>query len=487
MKPFAIWFIGRRVGVREPACALALVLTVIFNVAAVTPAWPMAPPALTPAPPDSSGLVSGTGSSYWGMIPAPMDSSTAVFDNRGRKAWEWPLAVPYSAINLVLRGIRVGTAVGVLWVKDWGVWRYVSILPIPQGFTPGVDYSALEGFGLTVSYQNRLGSPNNPFRLRGYYSMEGWQKYTLGFMFNQNGKTNLQVGFGYRLRPKLSFCGIGPNSRGDHESFYEDERAWGGANLRYWIAENTFISFLGAFSSIAARDPDTSADTTTIADIPGGTPPGFEERSDGVMLRFASVYNTAKNLGNPDRGTILGGTIGGFVSTNSADAEFLAYRLEFQKFFPLWHHRRVLAVRAYMNWIDELGDTTVPFQRMFINEMPDQFRGFDESRWRDLGITGITLEYRFPLMAIKPNSGFGIDTIFLADIGQVFDDLDQIKRDNLTQSYGFGFRTYITPNFLGTMEFVWSDEGFQFRLSTRQLFQFSKDVLYQGREETIIH
>jgi hypothetical protein len=41
--------------------------------------------------------------------------------------------------------------------------------------------------------------------------------------------------------------------------------------------------------------------------------------------------------------------------------------------------------------------------------------------------------------------------------------------------------------YIGTAEFVWSDDGFQFRLSTKQLFQYTRDVLFQGREETLIH
>jgi len=487
MMPFEVWLTDCCPRRRSPLCVAALLFVFVASAAASTPTAPTDSTVLISELPDSFDLISGSGSSYWGEIPTATDSVTSAFDNRSRKAWEWPLAIPYAAINLTLRGIRLGTAAGVMWAKDWPVWRYFGILPIPKGFVPGVNYSAIEGLGLTLTYYNQLGSPDNPFRLRASYSTESWQKYTLGAIFNQDGKTNLQVGFGYRLRPNLRFCGIGPNSTSDHESFYEDERAWAGATLRHWFVQGAFVSLFGAFSSVAAREPDANSGTSTIVDIPTGVPPGFGERSDGVMLRFASVYNSTNNLGNPVRGAIVGGTVGGFVSTNSHDVSFLAYRFEFQKFFPLWHHRRVLAMRTYLNWIDQQDTGPVPFQRMFINEIPDQFRGFNASRWRDLGITGITFEYRFPFMATAPESGFGIDAVILADIGQVFGEFDEIRRDNLTQSYGFGFRGYVTPNFLGTMEFVWSNEGFQFRLSTKQLFQFSQDVLFQGREETVIH
>ncbi len=91
------------------------------------------------------------------------------------------------------------------------------------------------------------------------------------------------------------------------------------------------------------------------------------------------------------------------------------------------------------------------------------------------------------MLADRPDGGFGIDTVLLTDIGQVFGDFGEIRADNLTASYGFGFRTFFGSHFSGSMEFVWSDEEFQFRLSTKQLFQFTRDVLFLGREETLIH
>ena len=144
-------------------------------------------------------------------------------------------------------------------------------------------------------------------------------------------------------------------------------------------------------------------------------------------------------------------------------------------------------MRTYFNFLDNTGEITVPFQRLFINEPPDQFRGYDSGRWRDRGITGLSLEYRFPFMADRRDGGFGMDTVLLGDIGQVFGGVDDISTENLTLSYGFGWRFHMAPQFLGTVEFVWADEGFQFRMSATQLFQFTREVLYNGREETLIH
>ena len=466
----------------------ALLVALFVSASAAVPDTTSESSPAASAIPDSSAFTSGTGVSYWGTIPSATDSTTTAFNNRGRKAWEWALTIPYSVINLPLRYIRLGIGGTVGWLDRRGLFQYINIVPVPKGLVPGVDYSSIEGFALSLNYYNQLWAPDNPLRVRATYSTEQWQKYTAGAIFRRGGTTELHVGGGYRLRPGLRFFGIGPTSKRENASYYTDERTWAGANVHHRLNSNAFVALLGVFSSAVAREPNKQGDPSLSDGFLGDeVPSGFNEQSQGVMLRFAAVYNSTRNLGNPERGTVLGGTVGSFFSTGSDDVSFLAYRFEFQQFIPLWHSRRALGVRAYMNWIDDRGDTPVPFQRMFINEIPDEFRGFDSSRWRDLGITGITFEYRFPLLADRKDGGFGIDTVLLTDIGQVFGDIEEIRTANLTKSYGFGFRAYMAPHFLGSMEFVWSDEGFQFRLSTKQLFQFSRDVLFMGREETLIH
>jgi hypothetical protein len=243
----------------------------------------------------------------------------------------------------------------------------------------------------------------------------------------------------------------------------------------------------GVYSTIDARQPETGYYPSLVERYGAGVPPGYDQRSEGVMIRISVVGNTSRDLAHPDSGTLFGLSVGGFASTQTSNATFTAYRCELQRFLPLWYTKRSLALRGYVNFIVNTGIDPIPFQRMFINEVPDMFRGYDTSRWRDVGITGFNVEYRFPCFADRKEGSLGIDTVLLADIGQVFDKATAISIDNLTQSYGFGFRAYMDKYFLGSMAFVWSDDGFQFRVSTSQLFQYSKDVLFQGREETLIH
>jgi hypothetical protein len=438
------------------------------------------------ASPDSVASV-GNGVSTWGEIPAPSDSTTAKFTDRSRSAWEWPLYLPYAAINYPLRWIREGIGKGVVWADRKDVFEYVKLIPIPKGVVPSIDYSAQSGFGVGADVYLLLGSRDNPVRLRAKYSTESWQKYTGGTILNKGGTWELQLGGGYRLRPNLEFHGVGPSSSLDDLSYYKDERAWGGMNLRRRLTKRSRLALVTVYSSVSARLPSTGNNPSVPERFGLGTPAGFGERSDGVMARIALFYNSSVGEGNPDGGTIVGATAGGFLATNNDDVSFTAYRFEFQQFFPLWHTKRALALRGYLSFIDDTGTEEIPFQRMFVDEVPDKFRGYPTGRWRDLGITGINVEYRYPFASDRRDGGFGVDAVLLYDVGQVFSESSEIKVDNLTHSYGFGLRAFMDQFFIGALEFAWCDEGYEIRLSTKQLFQFSQDVLFQGREETLIH
>jgi len=424
--------------------------------------------------------------SAWGELPAPSDSTTAAFKNRGKSPWEWPLYVPYAAINYPLRWIREGVGQGVIWADRKDLLRHINIVPVPKGVVPSIAYNQQEGLALGLNLYLPLGDDANPSRIRGMYSTQRWQKYTAGAIFNKDGKWSMQVGVGYRLRPNLEFYGVGPGTSEDGLAYYKDERAWAGLNVRRRLTEHNYFALAGVYSTIDARQPDHGF-YPSLRELYGTSVPGYGQRSDGVMARIAWFFASTRKEGNPDRGTVAGVTVGGFVATDKDDISFTAYRFELQQFVPLWHSNRALALRGYFNFIDDTGSQPIPFQRMFINEVPDMFRGFDSGRWRDLGITGVNIEYRFPFAADRKDGGFGIDTVLLADIGQVFSEKAEIAVDNLTYSYGFGFRAFMNGLYIGTAEFVWGDGGIQFRLSTKQLFQYSRNVLFQGREESLIH
>jgi hypothetical protein len=425
--------------------------------------------------------------SFWGGIPAPADSTTAAFDNRSRAAWEWVLIVPYSVINIPLRYLRLGFGAGVRWVDRHNFFKYIHFTAVPKGFVPSVGYSSQEGLLLGLDYYSNFAGHNNPFRIRGQYSTNQWQRYTAGILFNRGGLYMGQTGLGYRERPNLEYFGLGPNTEPEDRSFYSEERKWVGVGGRRGVGRGV-VALIVTYSAVEAALPPSEYSPTVLEQFPEiADRPGFDADSKGVMGRLGFGINTTHRESNPDRGTFAAASVGIFDSTNQDDVSFLAYRFEYQKFLSVWGAGRSLAIRTYLNWLDNTGGLPIPFQRLFINEYPDQFRGYDKGRWRDRGITGLTAEYRFPFLHDRLDGGVGLDWVAFTDIGQVFDEFDAIAASNLTYSYGFGVRLFSSAQYAGSIEFAWSEEGFQFRLATKQVFQFTRDVLFMGHEEALIH
>jgi len=160
----------------------------------------------------------------------------------------------------------------------------------------------------------------------------------------------------------------------------------------------------------------------------------------------------------------------------------LTYRIDMQQFFQLWYPYHVLALRAFATWIDQVGATPVPFQRLMTNDDPDLLRGFRDFRWRDRGMAVLSAEYRWPLWVLTQANGMGLDLYLHSDIGQVFSSLDQINRDNLTFSYGAGIRLLGARGFVLRLEYARSNETFVVRVRGDQIFQFTRGGLFYGRD-----
>ncbi len=206
-------------------------------------------------------------------------------------------------------------------------------------------------------------------------------------------------------------------------------------------------------------------------------------RGAGVSLEFShddSHRNGHPWVGRPRRGGLRRAKVAWFQAKSTSRAEFLTYRAEWQQFLPLWSSSRTLALRAYGSWIDDLGDDPVPFQRMLTNDDPDLFRGFQDERFRDLGIGALTAEYRWPIWARASAEALGADAYLFADWGQVFETPTDAALTDLRESWGGGIRIAAGPAFLGRVEWGQSDEGWILRFRADQVFQFAKGGFFAG-------
>ena len=336
-----------------------------------------------------------------------------------------------------------------------------------------------DGFGGTfgIAYPERPGH-GNTVRLKLDASTRGDRTISAGADFGTIRDGEVQFGGGYRLRPHLRFHGIGPETVEEDESLFLDESAAGAVSYEKALGEAFTTKIAAHYTTVAARGTFRDDQPPLQEVFPDEIPLGFHERSEGVTGSWEVEHNDAPERTRPTRGGIRRGKIAYF--TGSDDVKFLTWRGEIQQFVPLWFTRRALAVRGVLTKIEPEGDSIVPFQRLMTNDDPDVMRGYRDFRFRDLGMALVNLEYRWPIWSLDQSTGTGLDMYAFSDFGQVFSDWDQIKTDNIADSYGGGLRLGSREGFNGRLEFGWSEEGWVARLRADQLFQYDKDNFLRG-------
>jgi hypothetical protein len=435
--------------------------------------------------PDSAARLQGTGIgvSYWGEIPAPTDSATARFANRPASFWEAVLVSPYRVITFPFRAVGAGILATVEFMDDKQI---LDIFIRPPGniqLFPEITAGGLSGFGGGLSIQhNHVGAPGNELRLRAYTTVRGDQRITGGAQFPIGRGGMLGFGAGFRDRANARYFGNGPETSRFDESFYRQRLTWLGTSYRQRIG-NFLLRGKLLYTGVSAGEPGGDFEPSLSQRFADDLPSGFGERSDGVSLEVLLGHADFEETGRPTRGGLRQLRASYFLGTDPEDnIDFWTFRAELQQFIPLWYNYHALALRWYLSWIEPMGQTTdIPFQRLLTNDDPDLMRGYNDFRWRDRGITVLSAEYRWPLWAFQHAAAAGLDIYILADLGQVFDELDQINLDNLTFSYGLGLRLVDGQGFLLRVEFARSSEQSMFRLKSEQIFQWTKG-LFHGKD-----
>ncbi len=429
-----------------------------------------------------SARMSGAGVSYWGRIPEQADSVTAELRNRPMPLWEGILYWPYRVITypIKLAGDGIGETIEYLDES-----RLLAFLFRPPGVfivEPEISAGGLSGFGggLAFRYTAFLGE-GNELKVRVYAAVNGDQKLTLGLRFPLASAGELQLGAGFRDRANARYFGTGPETRPIDLSYYRQKMSWAGATYRHNLMDGLYAVGGVIFSGVSAGEPGGDFEPSITERYADDLPFGFGFRSEGFTVGLGLAHEDAPQDGRPTRGGVRRAIVTYFHGNSQDDTRYWQYRGELQQFVPLWFRYHTLALRGYLTWIDPVGNRETPFQRLMINDDPDLLRGFNDFRWRDRGLAVLSAEYRWPLWAYQYPHGSGMDLYFLADVGQVFGEFDQITADNLTFSYGIGLRLLSSRGFILRVEFARSSEGSQWRLRSDQIFQFHSG-LFSGRD-----
>jgi len=443
--------------------------------------------------------------SYWGPIPPRADSTMAVFEQPPRPLWATSLLVPYRIVASPFTLLRHGAEAVIVYFDESTslIWLKELLRPRegPFGVTLGLRAGSLSGLGggMTATH-NRFLAEGNQFKLRWRVTTRGSHKVSIGAAFDRFSDNTFEIGSGYHVRPDARFFGIGHATADSTEAHYTQETAWAGASYMRALGGDLSLGVTALFSSVGTRAQSYSrkqeGDEVEISLAQWSPIPfGYRDRSAGLTLGLELTHDNTAEQARPESGTIGRIKISRFWDwgdfayalvhglAEDPQVRFWSLRAEFEQFLPLWHRKRALAMRAYTNWIEPDRGTRMPFQRLLTNDDPDLLRGYDDMRWRDRGMAGMTAEYRWPLWNNKFTDGLGTDLFLFGDAGQVFHEYEQIALNRLAVSYGFGIRLLTDQGFRGLVEIGWSAQDVQIRLKTDQIFQYQKGGLLHGRDQ----
>ncbi len=201
------------------------------------------------------------------------------------------------------------------------------------------------------------------------------------------------------------------------------------------------IQFLrGRVDEVTGLTPEEEEELTTE----------IGEWSQNNRLTASLVHDARDELTNPTRGMLLTGTAQAGGPTIGADTEFTRLNGQFSLFLPLGRSKRApvwaSSYRAGAIWSgDPVPDPLLDLEDRFTAGGPFSVRGFEtnelgptfpEEDGFPIGGRGLLIfnqELRFPIWR-------GLWGGVFYDAGNVFDEPNLIRLDDLRQSYGVGLR-----------------------------------------------
>jgi len=438
--------------------------------------------AAAEAPADSTRI------SYWGPFPERADSVMARGGTIERDAWEYPVDALWWIVRMPFEILRGGLRVTTVWLDESGtlerILDFIAPLDLPYGFVFGGAIGRLSGVAGTVGFfHDDFLVDGGRFRATSTVTSTSSRRIAGGLVLPAARGGSIEVGGGYRVRTRARYFGLGPGAPESGESYFTRELGWAGLGYRQSLgAFDTRLEADVLWSSVTSRQPDLDDfDGVALSDrFEGDLPAGYGRESQGLNYDIGLVRDTTVQEGRPRAGSLQVLRASWYVPEDDAEADYVQYRAEYQQFFDLWWDRS-LAVRSFWSYMDS-DDEAIHFQRLMTNDDPDLLRGFEDFRWRDRGMTALSLEYRWPVWDYRDPGAVTLDAYTFYDGGQVFGNRREIALEELAHSYGFGFRLSVYERFYFRVEAGFSEEDTVLRLRGDQMFQFGKDGLYHGRD-----
>ncbi len=216
----------------------------------------------------------------------------------------------------------------------------------------------------------------------------------------------------YEIAPRLLFSGFGDapeRANGTHlgprdaavETRYRETRMLAVAGGGYTIGRPGGLTKLGMLGILNHRDFEGSRakdvregehsleqvyDTSRL--------PGFDDGTRTLELNGTVVIDTRDQAGATSSGAYFEAFGGGLVPQH--EYRFAHYGAELTAYIDLYHHDRVLVLRAAHEAVAGQ-DEEIPFAELPRLGGPKRLRGYTLDRFRDKTTAVITVEYHYPI------------------------------------------------------------------------------------------
>jgi len=292
------------------------------------------------------------------------------------------------------------------------------------------------GFGVGGSVSTAdLISPDFQFKAVAAFTTKKYFDSGVGFSFDPLGQgfNNLSIDVlgRYAERTQEEFSGAGPSSfRGDLSTYEVQER---GVSAIATVSPGRRFSFGGGLDVSSSSAGNGGADDipSTLRVFTPGELPG----AGGVQLLSPLafvVFDARDSAGNPRKGAFArfgyrhNRTLGG------SEFDHDEYSVDLRGYIPLGTRRRIVALRVAAEFNDPRRGAQVPFFLLARLGGSGVLRGYDPQRFYGRNALVSSMEYRFDMTR-------HLGTFVFTDVGQVFDEWEQLTGDNLRGTFGGGF------------------------------------------------
>ena len=241
--------------------------------------------------------------------------------------------------------------------------------------------------------------------------------------------------------PTVAFFGIGTNSTRDSRNTFKYDTASVGTTAR--LQTSSMFALGGGFDYLRTN---ARGDAQGNAAFAASLAPSYARSS------IFAERDSRTAPGYTSTGGLLRADFSDYRQTNGTESGFQRVDAEAQRFIPLLHESRVIALRAAASTTFTDGGQDVPY---FL--MPDlgghqALRGYSSFRFRDRSSLLLTGEYRW-------SAGPLVDMALFADAGTVAPRLNAVSLRDLHTSYGIGFTVHTPSTTFTRIELARSREG----------------------------